>query len=107
MSATNSGIWQENSPVSLSSEEGIHQGDPLGPVLVSIAVHQTLLYLQNDNPGVKILAYFDDVFLVGPANRVLRFEEVKPVFHRIGLDIQEHECEIHNSTPSKTCQSHL
>ena len=36
---------QQNGPVILTSQEGIHQGDPLGPVLFSIAIHQALLDL--------------------------------------------------------------
>ena len=93
---------QQNGPVILSSQEGIHQGDPLGPVLFSIAVHQALLDLQTDNPGVQVLAYLDDVFLVGPSSSVLSaFDQLKPAFQKIGLDIQEQKCELYEPTPSE------
>ena len=36
---------QNNVPVILSSQEGIHQGDPLGPVLFSLGIQQTLVNL--------------------------------------------------------------
>ena len=88
---------QGDSPVILSSEEGIHQGDPLGPVLFATAIQELLTKLQNDHPCVVVLAYLDDVFLVGPSDNVLAvFEDLKPMFHNIGLDIQDTKCEIYN-----------
>ena len=44
-----------------------------------------------------VLAYLDDVFLVGPSDNVLAvFEDLKPMFHDIRLDIQNTKCEIYN-----------
>ena len=88
---------QGDSPVILSSEEGIHQGNPLGPVMFATAIQELLTKLQNDHPCVVVLAYLDDVFLVGPYGNVLAvFEDLKPMFHNIGLDIQDTKCEIYN-----------
>ena len=78
---------QGDSPVMLSSEEGIHQGDPLGP---ATAIQELLTKLQDNHPCVVVLAYLDDVFLVGPSDNVLAaFGDSKPMFHNIGLDIQD------------------
>ncbi|XP_062510478.1 uncharacterized protein LOC134186508 [Corticium candelabrum] len=89
---------QYNVPVILSSKEGIHQGDPLGPVLFSLGIQQTLVDLQSNFQAVRVLAYLDDVFLVGPAKHVLdAFSTLQPEFFKIGLEIQEAKCEIYCS----------
>ena len=76
---------QGDSPVILSSEESIHQGDPLGPVSFATSIQELLTKLQNDHPCVVFLAYLDDVFLVGPSNNVMAiFEDLKLMFHDIG-----------------------
>ena len=46
------------------------------------------------------------MFLVGPSDNVLAvFEELKPMFHNIGLDIQDTKCEIYNPS-SVEIESH-
>ena len=55
-------ISRGNSTVILSSQEGVHQGDPLGPVLFSIAIHSVLLDLQSAHRDFVVLAYLDDIF---------------------------------------------
>ena len=57
---------KKTKPVDLNSEQGIHQGDPLGPALFSTAIHPILLNIQNKNPKMRVVAYLDDVFLLGP-----------------------------------------
>ena len=47
---------QGDSPVILSSEERIHQGDPLGPVMFATAIQELLTKLQNDHSCVVVLA---------------------------------------------------
>ena len=54
-------------PVILSSQ-GVHQGDPLGPALFSIAMQPILEDLQSHNKEVTILAYLDDVYLLGSSD---------------------------------------
>ena len=48
---------QGNSIVIIPSEEGIHQGDPLGTALFSTGIHSVLSELQDLFPSVKVLAY--------------------------------------------------
>jgi hypothetical protein len=55
-------------PFVLSSEEGVRQGDPMGPYLFSLAYRDTLLELENeldhslgkDKKGRRCTAYLDD-----------------------------------------------
>ena len=44
------------------SREGCTQGDPLGPVLWSLAYHVALLEIQASHPDTLILAYLDDTY---------------------------------------------
>ena len=88
---------QGDSPVILSSKECIYQGDPLGPIWFATAIQELLTKLLNDHPCVVVLAYLDDVFQVGlPDNVLAVFEDVKPMFHYICLDIQDTKCEFYN-----------
>ena len=77
---------QGNDTVILKSEEGVHQGDPLGPALFSLALQHPLLSLQEQHPDVVFLAYLDEVFLLGPAESILSaFDDMKRSFVSIGL----------------------
>ena len=81
-------ISRGNSTVILSSQEGVHQGDPLGPVLFSIAIHPVLLDLQSAHRDVVVLAYLDDIFVLGPPSKaMLAFDDLKSAFSNIGLEI--------------------
>ena len=82
-------------PVTISSEEGVHQGDPLGPALFAAAIHSILRDLQKKFPGVTILAYLDDVFLLGPPDRAIEsFQALKKMFCSINLLVSDTKCEI-------------
>ena len=92
---------QGNSIVIIPSEEGIHQGDPLGPALFSTGIHSVLSELQDLFPSVKVLAYLDDVFLVGLEDDVLSsLENLKLAFSSIGLQISTNKCEIYSPSGS-------
>ena len=95
---------QNGQPVLLQSEVGVHQGDPLGPALFAMAIHPTLVYLQNTFSNIQILAYLDDVFLVGlPSDVTEAFTSLlKCNFSAIGLDIACQKCEIYCPSPAIT-----
>jgi len=54
--------------------EGVMQGDPLSPLLFSLALDSTLKVTQtsltHSAEGARVFAYLDDVCLVGPATAV-------------------------------------
>ena len=85
----------------LSSEEGIHQGDPLGPVLFSLGIRNILTTIQCKFQDIVVLAYLDDVILVGSSLSVLdAFAFLKQEFGNVGLQIQDKKCELYCPLPS-------
>ena len=54
-----------SSTVIIPSEEGVHQGDLLGPVLFATAIHPVLTKIQKSHSQVSVLAYLNEVFLLG------------------------------------------
>ena len=82
-------------PHVLSSQEGVHQGDPLGPMLFSAAIHPLLVDLQESHPTTRFLAYLNDFFLLGPIQYVSSaFDELKCSLPQIGLSIATKKCEL-------------
>jgi hypothetical protein len=64
----------------------VQQGDPLGPFLFALGIHPALRVVQQRWPGVHVLAYLDDVHLVGPQASVHgAFLELRRQFAAIGL----------------------
>ena len=79
----------------LTSQEGVHQGDPLGPALFSVALHPFILGLQQNHPTIQVLAYLDDIFLVGPLEGVLSgLDDMKSDLQQIGLTVAIEKCEM-------------
>ena len=55
----------------LSSEAGVQQGDPLGPLLFALTIHPLILEMKNRWPKLDLLAfYLDDGTLVGDCKDV-------------------------------------
>jgi len=79
----------------ISSERGVQQGDPLGPVLFCIAIHPIVNMLKCP----LNLWYMDDGCLGGTENEVLNdFNTLVTESNKIGLSINKSKCEIFNST---------
>ena len=73
------------------SEEGAQQGDPLGPLLFCLAIHDLLSPLQSE----LILGYLDDVTLDGDINTVVKdFMDLETQAANIGLKLNRAKCEI-------------
>ena len=84
----------------LLSQEGVHQGDPLGPMLFSTALHPFLLDLQMGHPSIRVLAYLDDMFFIGPLDDVLLgLNDVESSLQEIGLTIATEKCELFCNNP--------
>ena len=90
-------IYTKNqSVVTIQSEEGIHQGDPLGSALFATAIHSNLLLLQQQHPNVTIFAYLDDIYVVGPSNCCMSvLSDIKASFEKINLAICNRKCELY------------
>ena len=75
----------------ISSSEGVQQGDPLGPLLFCLTLHSTLSTLKSE----FALGYLDDVTLGGDHEAVLEdFLCLKSAASDIGLSLNQSKCEV-------------
>ena len=82
----------------ISSERGVQQGDPLGPLFFSLALQPLLIRLSNGRSehGLQLAySYLDDLILAGEQHAVAEtFICVKNRASSIGLDFNFSKCEI-------------
>eukprot|EP00731_Ephydatia_muelleri_P025228 Em0017g311a len=82
----------------LSSETGVQQGDPLGPLLFSLVLHKLVLFIAQDKDCLSLLSnrwYLDDGVLSGHSQAVTwvvtLIQEMCP---SLGLFINVSKCEL-------------
>ena len=51
--------------MTISSESGVHQGDPLGSTHFALALHPIIMKVADAHPDILISAYADNVFMIG------------------------------------------
>src|SRR5690606_35398389 len=49
-----------------NSASGVRQGDPLGPAFFALGIQPLLHNIADEFPQVNVVAYLDDVYLMGP-----------------------------------------
>ena len=96
-SRSNSLVYRhEDRSTILSSEEGIHQGDTLGPFLFSVAIQDSVTELQKRHSEVIFLAYLDDVFILGQSDAILHaLADLREALSSIGQVICDRKSEIY------------
>ena len=75
---------------SISSAEGVQQGDPLGPLLFCLTLHQHCLCLRSEFN----MLYLDDVTLGGDCHDLLHDLKVIKDAVKLGLTLNTTKCEI-------------
>ena len=76
------------------SEEGVQQGDPLGPFLFALALQPCLRAAAEECSKGFVVSYLDDAVIVGPKADVLSaYEVLQDKMASIGLEIRPDKCE--------------
>ena len=88
-------------PHRLSSARGVQQGDPLGPALFAIAIHDIILQAQTSTrqafPGELHFTafYLDDGVVAGSARAVRSYiDTLEAALADAGLDLNKAKCEV-------------
>ena len=82
--------------VTLNSESGVHQGDPLGSTLFALALHPIIMKVAEEHPGVLILAYADNVIMIGKISDLRgAVRDYREYLAEVGLDLNPMESEAY------------
>ena len=78
----------------IMSERGVRQGTVLGSAFFSCVLHPVLLAARSRFPHVRILAYLDDITLVGPAAGAAdAFAFIKSELLKISVEVNDAKCD--------------
>ncbi|CAI5515268.1 unnamed protein product [Closterium sp. Naga37s-1] len=86
--------------MALTSGRGVRQGDPLGPLLFAASIQQHLRRTAAEHPEVTILAYADDIIMIGPATATLgALKLLTPLLAQDGLTCNLRKSSAWSTTP--------
>ena len=84
-----------NSSTVLSSQQGVHQGDPLGPFYFCVAINACVQQFQDNHRDIVVSAYFDDINLMGIPHSVGKaLPDLVSGLEQCGLQINQRKCEL-------------
>ena len=95
----------------ISSESGVQQGDPLGPLLFSLALQPILdlVNIRRSDHGLQLsFSFLDDLNLAGEQQAIAQaFQFIREHARQIGLEFNSTKCEIipaagHNAQINKS-----
>lgn len=80
----------------LSSQSGVQQGDPLGPMFFSLLIQRMILKIKEECPLLKAnVWYLDDGTIIGPTADVLKaYEIIVEESDSMGLKLNSDKCEL-------------
>ena len=88
----------------IPSQEDVHQGDPLGPTLFATTIHPVIKSIQEKHRDLTVLAYLDDIFVVGRAEQAMfLLSDLKSSLQQLGLQICERKCELYGDSLPRGC----
>ena len=77
------------------SEQGVQQGDPLGPLLFALALQPKLINAANEHKSVFTPSYLENSMILGRQEEVIKCcNRLKDQFSSIGLEMREDKCEV-------------
>eukprot|EP00731_Ephydatia_muelleri_P001545 Em0001g1545a len=95
----------------VTSEVGVQQGDPLGPMFFSLVLHKLVSAIATDEDTAKLLFhawYLDDGVVAGPKQSVLHaltiIQELGPP---LGLVINPSRCELYSQNDMSVFSSQM
>jgi hypothetical protein len=88
-------VFHGNTSTELFSRRGVRQGDPSASALFCLALHPILAQVSEEFRSLRILAYMDDVYIVGkPQLAAQAFRRIKALAKRAGLDTRDDKCKV-------------
>jgi len=89
-------FYHNGTTYKILSETGVQQGDPLGSVLFALGNHSSLIDIASLNQTLLVVAYADNIFLLGPLQDVSRAIPVfKQTLEEANLQLNTLESELH------------